>query len=331
MRPPAHDTFRPHLPAPAINGNPTTMSNDTPVLILVKLSDGRDFQFPTTWRRPLAHVDAALRARFPGLQGKRLRLVHGGSILGPSDAPLQSHKTRLLVTKVPRPLFAEETDVVDEVEPARPPLPTLAREDKEVDTVVHDDRTPLLVDGAPLPKALPDAPTASSSASAPDLIDAVCLHCAVSDPPPPTTSSAPGSPRLHSSAPTSPTSNSSTALTPPRGFDLLSDSGFSPADIAAFRREFHALRGSTDASPDEQARLEDQWMEGRSGANDRDAAHVELSENAAFKESLAGISLGFVLGMLVLLVVVEPGVFSRRQQIGMVVGVVINAAFGVLW
>ncbi|KAJ3354305.1 hypothetical protein GGF32_002606 [Allomyces javanicus] len=297
----------------------------TPVLVLVKLSDGRDCQFPTTWRRPLAHVDAALRARFPDLQGKRLRLVHGGSILGPPDAPLQSHKARLLVTKVPRPLFAEETDVVNEAELARPPSPTLASDDD----VVLDDRTPLLVDGEPLPRALPVTP-AASSAPAPDLIDAVCLHCAVSDPPPLSSSSAPGSPRLHSaSAPTSPTSTA--PAPPPRGFDLLADSGFSPADIAAFRREFHALRGSTDASPDEQARLEDQWMEGRSGANDRDAAHVELSENAAFKESLAGISLGFVLGMLVLLVVVEPGVFSRRQQIGMVVGVLINAAFGLLW
>ncbi|KAJ3363509.1 hypothetical protein GGF31_000951 [Allomyces arbusculus] len=307
------------------------MSTNLPVVVLVKLSDGRDFQFPTTWSRPLSHVDAALRSRFPDLHGKRLRLVHGGSILGPPDAPLQSHKPRLLVTKVPRPLFAEETDVLDEVELARPPSPTLAKDGEEVEAVL-DDRTPLLVDGAPLPRALPDAPAASTTA-VPDLIDAVCLHCAVSDITPPLPpSSAPGSPRLHSvnAAPTSPSTSTSTAP-PPRGFDLLADSGFSPADIAAFRREFHALRGSTDASPDEQARLEDQWMEGRSGANDRDAAHVELSENAAFKESLAGISLGFVLGMLVLLVVVEPGVFSRRQQIGMVVGVVINAAFGVLW
>ncbi|KAI7872128.1 DUF2407 C-terminal domain-containing protein, partial [Spinellus fusiger] len=111
---------------------------------------------------------------------------------------------------------------------------------------------------------------------------------------------------------------------PASGFDRLRESGFTEDDIQNIRLQFHRLHGISPQGDNEEARhLEDQWM---------DTTGDTLPDGTlqgTYKEMVWGLMLGFFLGILCLFWFRES-VFSRRHQMGIVAGMMINISFGVL-
>ncbi|ETW81462.1 hypothetical protein HETIRDRAFT_439906 [Heterobasidion irregulare TC 32-1] len=140
-------------------------------------------------------------------------------------------------------------------------------------------------------------------------------------------------------------------LKPLRGFDRLTTAGFSEADIANFRRQFHSRSSfdylattdfATDEEYEEHARaLEEQWIDQLDNAGS-----AALSQNnASGSEILHGIIVGFFFPLLPFFFFRETkpavfwsngaaseslrsNVFSRRMQMGLVVGFLVNLLFG---
>lgn len=142
-------------------------------------------------------------------------------------------------------------------------------------------------------------------------------------------------------------------LQPVRGFDRLASVGFSEADIANFRRQFHSQSSAnyldvdfeTEEEYDEHARaLEEQWIDSIDNAG---TASLSQSSPSANSSVLQGILIGFFFPLLPLFfmrskkaaVFWEEGseeapttnvIFSRRMQMGLVVGFLVNVMFG-MW
>nr|KAJ3422009.1 hypothetical protein HK105_001521 [Polyrhizophydium stewartii] len=95
-------------------------------------------------------------------------------------------------------------------------------------------------------------------------------------------------------------------------------------EVRSLRQQFHALRGAEDAERTDAARnAEEEWMESPGNPNDdRDSGtHTDM---------LLGLVVGFFMGILVLFWVKEANMYNRRQQLGIVTGLLINFSFGLL-
>lgn len=132
-------------------------------------------------------------------------------------------------------------------------------------------------------------------------------------------------------------------MTPPTGFDRLRESGFTEEDIRNIRTQFHRLNGTSfEENPSEEARnLEEQWMD-NTGQTLPDGSKycctlccvyrlivLYVATQGTYKEMMWGLMLGFFLGIICLFWFRES-VFSRRHQMGIVAGILINISFGVL-
>ncbi|OSC97483.1 hypothetical protein PYCCODRAFT_1398693 [Trametes coccinea BRFM310] len=139
-------------------------------------------------------------------------------------------------------------------------------------------------------------------------------------------------------------------LKPLRGFDRLLAAGFSQEDIANIRSQFHAqstgdyLDQEYDDQDDyeEHARtLEDQWIDSLDGGG------AAAQSQTAVTSLHNGIVLGFFFPLIPFFffrnnkpavfweddtehVVTDPPVFSRKMQMGIVLGLLLNVLFG-LW
>ncbi|KAF5326372.1 hypothetical protein D9611_000004 [Ephemerocybe angulata] len=148
-------------------------------------------------------------------------------------------------------------------------------------------------------------------------------------------------------------SREQTQLQPLRGFDRLSSVGFSEEDIANFRRQFHSQSSAnyldvnfeTEEEYDEHARaLEEQWIDSIDNVG---SASLSQSSNSSNSTILQGILMGFFFPLIPFYFMrsqkpavfwddgteVEPVpnvIFSRRMQMGLVVGFLVNFMFG-LW
>jgi len=141
-------------------------------------------------------------------------------------------------------------------------------------------------------------------------------------------------------------------LQPARGFDRLVSVGFSESDVANFRRQFHSQSSSnyldadfdTEEEYDEHARaLEEQWIDSLDNAGT-----ASLSQSSSSNSSvLEGILVGFFFPLLPFFFMRKPKpaifwedgsehestgnvIFSKRMQIGLVVGFLVNVLFG-MW
>ncbi|KAJ7128982.1 DUF2407 ubiquitin-like domain-containing protein [Mycena crocata] len=141
-------------------------------------------------------------------------------------------------------------------------------------------------------------------------------------------------------------------LQPARGFDRLASVGFSEADIANFRQQFHSQSASnyldtdfeTEEEYDEHARsLEEEWIDSLDSAGTASLSQNSSSNNPAF---LQGVLLGFFFPLLPFFffrnshpppVFWEDGspyeptgnvIFSKFMQMGLIVGFLINLLFG---
>lgn len=138
---------------------------------------------------------------------------------------------------------------------------------------------------------------------------------------------------------------SSTTTPAPQGFDRLLASGFTPAEIATLRSQFQTNLSFThtpDTMPShaEMRALEDRWLDSTatdpSPAMTGEAGEAATGWGAGFSVEEGGIDdmfYGYLTGFFWPLGALiwgfrEEGVWTRRRQVAVVMGVVLNAAFG---
>ncbi|KAI9274591.1 DUF2407 C-terminal domain-containing protein [Phascolomyces articulosus] len=120
--------------------------------------------------------------------------------------------------------------------------------------------------------------------------------------------------------------NTGNQVTPLLGFDRLQETGFNEEEIRDIRTQFHRLHGSPnfDGEITEQTiAMEEQWMESTG------EILPDGLVQGTYKEMMWGLLLGFFLGILCVFWFRES-VFTRRHQMGIVAGMLINISFGVL-
>ncbi|KAJ3398278.1 hypothetical protein CcCBS67573_g01856 [Chytriomyces confervae] len=138
--------------------------------------------------------------------------------------------------------------------------------------------------------------------------ETVFIHCAVSD--------------TQNSVET----QESQILAPALGFDRLIDIGFSAEEVSNLRSQFHSIRGR-DEHNDPTRTAEEAWIDNpQRGETEPDEA-TSRDPNA---EIVLGLCIGFFGGILVLFWIKEQDFFTRRQQLGIIVGMIINICYGLL-
>ncbi|CDO93602.1 unnamed protein product [Kluyveromyces dobzhanskii CBS 2104] len=118
------------------------------------------------------------------------------------------------------------------------------------------------------------------------------------------------------------------------GFDRLRSVGFSEQEIDLLRQQFLATYGDVETMPDQQQRdirqMEEQWME--TGANDPQGQQFNSIGIANWKSNmdlLVGLSIGSLLGVFSLLLLKQDGLFSQRQKMSIIAGLIFNIAWWV--
>lgn len=126
----------------------------------------------------------------------------------------------------------------------------------------------------------------------------------------------------------------------PRGFDRLLSAGFTAAEVASLRAQFLAIQAHTHTpdtmptGPDLLA-LEERWLDNTSntaaGGGDGDTGGFGAEDAGGLEDMLWGNLLGFFwpIGAMCWLMR-EEGVWSRRRQIAVLSGFLVNLTFGFL-
>jgi hypothetical protein len=130
-----------------------------------------------------------------------------------------------------------------------------------------------------------------------------------------------------------------TVTSTPQGFDRLLSTGFSPADIANLRAQFMAIQAHTH-TPDTMPTgstlraLEERWLENDSTTEGGAAAAGQTitdDENGGLQDMLWGNVMGFFWPVAAACWLMrEEGVWTRRMQISVLSGVLVNLTFGFL-
>ncbi|KAF9994930.1 hypothetical protein BGZ79_000275 [Entomortierella chlamydospora] len=123
------------------------------------------------------------------------------------------------------------------------------------------------------------------------------------------------------------------------GFDRLREAGFSEDEIRSIRRQFHVSRGTMASSVGENGiaieldqdedsrararRIEEEWID------QHGAETLPEGLEGSYGEMVWGLMLGFFMGLMALFWFKEA-TFSRRQQMGIIAGLMINIGFGCL-
>ncbi|KAG2210844.1 hypothetical protein INT46_000342 [Mucor plumbeus] len=111
------------------------------------------------------------------------------------------------------------------------------------------------------------------------------------------------------------------------GFDKLRESGYNDEEIRSIRLQFHQMQPSSnyidgEQPNDQEIQLEEEWME-HTGRR-----LPEGSAQGSIKEMACGLLLGCFLGVLCLFWFRES-VFTRRHQMGILAGMLINVSCGI--
>jgi len=262
--------------------------------LMVRFTDGvQDLVLHIAEHDSVRDVKAKIREERPQLQRRRLRLIHAGRLL-----PDRTQLTSWLGTLEERQQRAAMTTVKGKEE----------------------------ADSSVLPAAAP----------------APWLHCSVGA-------------QLTDGEEDGETQTQEAQIKPLRGFDRLAAAGFSEDDIINFRRQFHSRSAAdylatadfpTDEEYEEHARaLEEQWIDALGSGGGSGSASAESDSRA--RAVLNGIIIGFFFPLLPFfflrapkpaafwdnghaLETSESTVFSRRMQMGLVVGFIMNVMFG-MW
>lgn len=140
---------------------------------------------------------------------------------------------------------------------------------------------------------------------------------------------------------TSTSTQQNASTTPaPRGFDRLLATGFTPAEVAALRTQFLAIQAHThtpDTMPTGPAllALEERWLDNThspsGGEGGADTGGFGAEDAGGLEDMLYGNLIGFFwpIGAMCWLMR-EEGVWSRRRQIAVLSGFLVNLTFGFL-
>ncbi|KAH9969818.1 DUF2407 C-terminal domain-containing protein [Russula dissimulans] len=260
--------------------------------LMVRFTEGvQDLLLHVTEHETVRDVKAEIREARPQLQRRRLRLVHAGRLL--------TDRTQL-------------TSWLGTLEERQQRAASKGKGKDEPDTSI-------------LPSAPPSVPW---------------LNCSVG-------------PQLADGEEDGEVEPQETQIKPLRGFDRLTAAGFSEDDIQNFRRQFHSRSAAdylataefpTDEEYEEHARaLEEQWIDALGSGGGPTGGSTESNSRA--RAVLNGIIIGFFFPLLPFfflrapkpaafwdsgqaLETPESTVFSRRMQMGLVVGFIMNVMFG---
>lgn len=137
-------------------------------------------------------------------------------------------------------------------------------------------------------------------------------------------------------APTPSQDATTTSSTPaPRGFDRLLSAGFSPSDVANLRAQFMAIQAHThtpDTMPtgDELRSLEERWLE-NDPTNSANGGAAGSDEEGGLEDMLWGNLMGFFWPIAAACWLMrEEGIWTRRMQISVLSGLLVNLTFGFL-
>ncbi|EGP91129.1 unnamed protein product [Zymoseptoria tritici ST99CH_1A5] len=125
---------------------------------------------------------------------------------------------------------------------------------------------------------------------------------------------------------------------PPRGFDRLLSTGFTVSEVATLRAQFLAIQSHThtpDTMPTgaELLALEERWLdngsEAAAGVGTGDGGGFGAEDAGGLEDMLYGNLVGFFwpIGAMCWLMR-EEGVWSRRRQIAVLSGFLVNLTFG---
>lgn len=205
----------------------------------------------------------------------------------------------------------------------------------------------------PPPRTKDDAASskdkAKGKAPAQDTVSRVYVHCSIGDALTPgdiaseaeAAENADKALMTDTQTATTPTSSQGTATTSstpaPRGFDRLLSAGFTPADVANLRAQFMAIQAHThtpDTMPagDELRALEERWLENDpANAATGGAAGADTTEEGGLEDMLWGNVMGFFWPIAAACWLMrEEGVWTRRMQISVLSGLLVNLTFGFL-
>lgn len=240
----------------------------------------------------------------PPASSSRLRLIHSGKVLLDTAALGRS----VNVTLPPPADEATKSEKAKGKQPIRDALPAIPR--VYIHCSIGDDLTP-----AQLAEEVTAAQDADAALVLPNVAPAT------------STTSQPG----HDDASTTPA---------PRGFDRLLTAGFTASEVAALRTQFLAIQSHTHtpdtmpSGPDLLA-LEERWLDNTSnpaaGGGEGEVGGFGSEDAGSLEDMLYGNLIGFFwpIGAMCWLMR-EEGVWSRRRQIAVLSGFLVNLTFGFL-
>ncbi|KAF8500799.1 DUF2407 C-terminal domain-containing protein [Russula emetica] len=274
-----------------------------PRQLMVRFTEGvQDLVLQVAEDDSVRDVKAKIREARPKLQRRRLRLIHAGRLL--TDA------TRISSW-----------------------LGTLEERQQRAATKVKDETDPSI---------LPTVPSTSSSSTSVPAVP--WLHCSVGA-------------QLSDGEEEGEAQPQEAQIKPLRGFDRLAAAGFSESDILNFRRQFHSRSAAdyistaefpTEEEYEEHARaLEEQWIDALGSGSTGGTGSGSPESDSRARAVLNGIVVGFFFPLLPFfffrgsksaaffdsghaIETTESTVFSRRMQMGLVVGFIMNVMFG-MW
>jgi len=273
-----------------------------PRQLMVRFTEGvEDLVLQVAEDDSVRDVKVKIREARPKLQRRRLRLIHAGRLL------------------------TDRTQISSW-------LGTLEERQQRAATKVKDETDPSI-----LPTALPTGTSSASVSAVP------WLHCSVGA-------------QLTDGEEEGEAQPQEAQIKPLRGFDRLAAAGFSEDDILNFRRQFHSRSAAdyistaefpTEEEYEEHARaLEEQWIDAL-GTGSTGAGSGSPDSDSRARAVLNGIVIGFFFPLLPFfffrgskpaaffesghaIETAESTVFSRRMQMGLVVGFIMNVMFG-MW
>jgi hypothetical protein len=122
----------------------------------------------------------------------------------------------------------------------------------------------------------------------------------------------------------------STTTPAPRGFDRLLSAGFTNSEVTALRSQLLAIQSHSNTpetmpTGPELLALEERWLDGSSNAS---TEGMGSDETGALEDILYGNLIGFFWPLGAVWLLREEGVWSRRKQVAVFTGFLVNLMFG---
>ncbi|TKA32795.1 hypothetical protein B0A50_01020 [Salinomyces thailandicus] len=245
----------------------------------------------------------------------RLRLIHAGKVL--PEAAALSNSLNVTLQPPPRDNDDDKSAKAKGKQPVRAANPATAAARVYIHCSIGD--------------TLSEATLALEAKQASDADHALLSY-----------SSTPTAPALGTSHSANEDGDATTTTPAPRGFDRLLNAGFTAVEVAQLRSQFLAIQShahTPDSMPSGPAllALEERWLDSGSnpatgGGEEGTTAGGFISEDAGgLEDMLYGNLIGFFWPMGAMFWLMrEEGVWSRRKQIAVLSGFLVNVTFGFL-